>query len=443
MTAKRFLSILSCMLLLANGYAYSQDRETKVRNDRTRIIEEGFWIYNNVEKGLEQAKQTGKPLLVIFRCIPCEACAQLDEKVVEKNPVVRKWLSQFVCVRVVHANAMDLSRFQFDYDQSWAAFFLNGDGTIYGRYGTRSHQTESDGDVTLDGFLDTLNAVMEVHKNYPSNKLSLAAKSGDKVAVAHPEDFPKLKAKYDSELDYKGKVVQSCIHCHQVGEAWRDWYRDSGKPVPTEIVFPYPHPKVLGMIMDPTKSATVEKIAENSAASRAGLVAGDKLTMLDGQSIVSVADVQWVLHRASARDQLPIQVDRAGKQVSLTLALPSGWRESGDIAWRASSWGLRRTLTGGLKLDGLAEQDRKEMSLDPKAIGLRVRHVGQFGAHAAAKRAGFKEGDVFVSVDGISEPMTESQLFARLINHKKVGENISVVVARGPARVTLELPIQE
>lgn len=49
---------------------------------------------------------------------------QLDEQVVEKNPAVRKHLSNFVCVRVVYTNGLDLSRFQFDYDQSWAAFFL-------------------------------------------------------------------------------------------------------------------------------------------------------------------------------------------------------------------------------------------------------------------------------------------------------------------------------
>ena len=45
---------------------------------------------------------------------------------------------QFVCVRLVQMNGLDLSLFQFDYDQTLAALFLNADGTVYGRYGTRA-----------------------------------------------------------------------------------------------------------------------------------------------------------------------------------------------------------------------------------------------------------------------------------------------------------------
>ncbi len=104
-------------------------------------------------------------MLVIFRCIPCEACAQLDASVIEDNPTVRKLLSQFVPVRMVHTNGMDMHKFQFDYDQSWAAFVLAGDGTIIGRYGTRSHQTESDDDVSLEGFLKSLAVALQLHRD--------------------------------------------------------------------------------------------------------------------------------------------------------------------------------------------------------------------------------------------------------------------------------------
>jgi hypothetical protein len=49
-------------------------------------------------------------------------------------------MKQFVCVRIVQANALDLALFQFDFDLTFAAFFMNADKTIYGRYGTRSSQ---------------------------------------------------------------------------------------------------------------------------------------------------------------------------------------------------------------------------------------------------------------------------------------------------------------
>lgn len=34
----------------------------------------------------------------------------------QRDPQVRELLDKFVCVRIIHANGMDLSQFQFDYD---------------------------------------------------------------------------------------------------------------------------------------------------------------------------------------------------------------------------------------------------------------------------------------------------------------------------------------
>jgi len=185
---------------------------------------------------VEWAKESKKPLLVVFRCVPCEACAQLDEDVVQRDPQVRELLDKFVCVRIIHANGMDLSQFQFDYDQSWAAFFLNADMTIYGRYGTRSHQTESKDDVSLEGFSKALNKALELHSQFPKNKTALLAKRGPDSEVKVPEQFATFKGKYGAKLNYEGKVVQSCIHCHQVGEALRLTLRAAGQPLSERIL---------------------------------------------------------------------------------------------------------------------------------------------------------------------------------------------------------------
>ncbi len=255
------------------GQEVKQDRETKVRGDQAKILKEGFWIYNDLPKGLERAQQLGKPVLVIFRCIPCEACAQLDASVIEDNPVVRRLLAQFVPVRMVHTNGMDLHKFQFDYDQSWAAFVLAADGTIVGRYGTRSHQTESDEDVSLEGFLGSLSVALQLHADLDKLRPQLLAKTGPAAPVDRPEQFPKLKDRYGSSLDYEGKVVASCIHCHQVGESVFDWHRRQGKPYPPEAIFPYPHPKILGIIMDPKSARTVRSVEAGSMAEEGGVKA--------------------------------------------------------------------------------------------------------------------------------------------------------------------------
>ena len=426
---------------LLGASATAQEREIKVRNDQARILKEGFWIYNDLPKGLQRAAEVGKPVLVIFRCIPCEACAQLDASVIEDNPNVRKLLSQFVPVRIVHTNGMDMHKFQFDYDQSWAAFVLAADGTIIGRYGTRSHQTNSEDDVSLEGFLQSLGVALQLHRDIDQLRPQLIAKTGPAAPVDRPEEFPRLKDKYGSKLDYEGKVVASCIHCHQVGESVFDWYRRQGKPYPAEAIFPYPNPKILGIVMDPLSARTVKRVVADSAADKAGLKASDEIVACENQPVISTADIQWVLHRIGAASQLKLSVQRAGATIPLTIALEDGWRERDDIAWRVTSWEKRRTLTGGLKLDALTDEDRQQVKLPEHAIGLKVKHVGQFAPHDVAKRAGFKVGDVIIKFGKWDQPMTESQLLVALLKEANPGDQFSVDIARGDRQLTLELKL--
>jgi serine protease Do len=429
-------------LIAGNSPSAAQDREAKVRGDQARFSRDNFWTYNNLEKAQAEARASGKPLLVIFRCIPCEACAQLDEQVIENNPVVRKWLSQFVPVRIVHANGMDLTRFQFDYDQSWAAFFMNADGTIYGRYGTRSHATESADDVSLAGFLESLQLALKLHARFPTVRESLLAKTGPTAAVARPEEFPEFKSRFSSKLDYEGQVVQSCIHCHQVGEATRQWHRSQPGKLPDEIVFPYPHPKILGLIMDPERAATVRQVLPESPAAAAGFLPGDHVRKFSDQPILSTADIQWVLHRAGDAQELKALVDRGGQLKSLTLALPPEWRDQGDISWRATSWDLRRMVTGGTLLESLSDEQRQTLRLKTDDVGLRIEYLGQWDAHAAAKRAGFQKDDVFIKVGETHRPLTESQLFGLLLRSTKPGDSVPIEILRGGKRLTLDMPIQ-
>jgi hypothetical protein len=434
-------SIILTMTLVALP-AQAQDRPTKVRNDKARVEAGGFWIYNDLPRGIAEAEKSGKPLLVVFRCIPCEACAQLDEQVVERDLIVQDLLAEFVCVRMVHANGMDLSLFQFDYDQSWAAFFLNADRTIYGRYGTRSHQTESDQDVSLEGFAKALAAALELHREYPENKSALAGKRGADSPTKVPQDFPSLRGQYKATLDYEGQVVQSCIHCHQVGEALREVHRAAGKPIPEHVLYPYPNPKALGLALDPKEKAKVLGVAPNSPAERAGLRVADQIVTMLGQPILSIADVQWVLHNAGASASLAMEVDRDGTTFPLKITLDKGWRARDDISWRATSWDLRRMVTGGLVLEDIADSERRDAALPQDTLALRIKYVGQYGAHAAGKQAGFQKDDILIAVDGRSKRMTEGDLMAYLLNEKSAGDRVPMTVLRGRERIGLTMPMQ-
>jgi len=442
------LAAATVVAALAAGVALAQDkkpdRETKVRADKENVEKAGAWIYDDLPRGVEEAKKSGKPLLVVFRCIPCEACAKIDEDVVDRDPIVAKLLDQFVCVRIPHANGMDLSVFQFDYDQSWAAFMMNADMTIYGRYGTRSDRTHSENDVSLEGFAKALEGALKVHATLPDEAYRLLNKRSKPLEVGRPEEFPSFEGKYGASLDYAKdkKVVPTCMHCHQLGEAQRRFYRDSGNRIPERLVFPYPNPRVLGLVMDPKGKARIQSVVAGSRAEQDGFRAGDELDSLGGEPMLSIADIQWKLHNMPDMWKEPAYVVRNGEDVHLTMTFVSGWRRGDDISWRASSWGLRRMTTGGMLLEALPAEERAKLSIKDGAMALVAKYVPQNGEHAAAKNAGFQKGDVVVSVDGRTDVMTETQWLTGLVNAKKPGEKIPVVVLRDGKKLELTLPMQ-
>ena len=337
---------------------------------------------------------------------------------------------------------MDLTLFQFDYDLTFAVFFMNADQTIYGRFGTRSSRPEATKDISMEGFRKALAAALELHERYPADKASLTVKRGAAPRFKSPEEYPSLRGRYLPRLNYERNVVQSCMHCHQVLDAERLVYRSAGKPIPDEVLYPWPLPEVLGLSLDPQEKCKVIRVATGSTAARDGFASGDEIMTLEGQPIISIADVQWVLHNAPNQGQLHAEVLRDGKKINLTVTLDAGWRRRSDIGWRVSTWELRRMGTGGLLLEDMSVEDRRRAGLNESSLALRVNHVGQYGAHAAAKRAGFKKGDIVAEMDGQAGRMTESQFIAYAMQNKVAGDGVPITILRDGNRVNLVLPMQ-
>jgi serine protease Do len=436
------LLAFTCALLGAVAHGETvKDREAAVRNDRAALEYDARWNYNDFNAGFAKAKETGKPLLVVLRCIPCHSCAGIDAQVLEDKSLV-PLLDQFVCVRVINANALELAKFQFDYDLSLSAMFFNGDGTTYGRFGSWTHQRDPL-DRTTAGFKAALEGALAIHRGYPANKAALAPKQGGPVPFKTPVEIPMLAAKYKATLDWEGKVVQSCVHCHQVGDAIRTSYRDQGKAVPPEWIYPFPQPETIGLTLAPDHAARVEAVAAGSPAAKAGVQAGDEIMSLAGQPLISPADVSWALHRSpESRMLLAAVVKRDNAPVMLGIALPAGWREKADISKRAGTWPMRAMALGGMILEDLADEDRAKLGIAKDRMALRAKGVGAFGKHAAAKNAGFVKDDVITELDGSSARITESGVIGKLMKDHKAGERVKTTVLRGDKRVELMLPIQ-
>ena len=421
--------------------AVAQTRREKILADREKVQAEGFWIYNDLEAGRAKARETGEPLLVVLRCLPCEQCVKLDEELIEQHPEVAPLLRKYTRVRLVTANHLDLSQFQFDTDQSFAAFLMNADGTVYGRFGTRSDQVKWAEDVSIEGLARALERGLALHADYPRNRDQLAGKQGRAPAYRYPEDLPLYRGKYGPKINYEGDVVKSCIHCHMVGEGLRDAGWTAGGPLAPEVLFPYPHPKAAGLILDPKSTARVAEVTPGSSAAAAGFLSGDELQTLSGQLLVSIADVQWVLHQVpDAGGKLPVQVMRAGSIRALTWTLEAGWRRRDDIAWRASTWELRRIGLGGMFLKELDRERRTELALPDGLGGLYVQHVGQYAPHDRAKQAGVVKGDVLLSFDGRDNWGRETDLLEYALNRVPRDRAVPVRIWRGGKTLELVIP---
>lgn len=433
------LAILLCLTSLVFAEAV-KDREGVVRGDKARFQNDTRWNYCDLETGFQLAKTTRKPLLVVLRCVPCLSCAGMDAAVLEE-PSLGALLDQFVCVRLINANALDLFRFQFDYDLSFSALIFHGDGTIYGRYGSWLHQKDPL-NKTTDSFRKSLEAALVVHAGYPANKAVLAGKQGGPVPYKTPVEFPTLSEKYASKLDWDGKVVQSCVHCHMVGDAFRAHYRSQGKPVPLEWIYPQPSIEVLGITLATDAVAKVEAVEAGTPGASAGFQPGDEIVELNQQPMISIADVSWVLHRAPPSGMLSAKVKRSSELTELRLTLPPAWRNKSDISKRVGTWPMRAMAFGGMKMDDLDDASRERFGLAKDQMALKVFHVGQYGPHAAAKKAGFRKDDILIEVGDLKARMSESALIGQLLLSHLPGETIPSVVLRDGQRMNLELPQQ-
>jgi hypothetical protein len=348
---------------------------------------------------------------------------------------------QFVRVRLINANALDLLRFQFDYDLSFSTLFFNGDGTLYGRYGSWTHQKNAQNKTTA-GYKRALESALALHRGYPANKATLVGKQGRPVEFKTPLEIPTMDGKYRTELDWNGKVVPSCVHCHQISDALRLHQRQQRKPMPDDLLYAWPGAETVGFTLAPDAAARVESVVPGSAAVQAGLQVGDELVSLAGQPLISIADVSWVLHGAPATARLPAVIRRGGAERTLTLELAEGWRAKTDLSRRVGTWGMRGMATGGLVLEDLSEDDRRTRGLEPGRMALLVKHVGEYGKHAAAKKAGFRKNDVVVELDGVSSRLTEGQVIGRILKQHMAGAKLPAVVLRDGEKVSLSLPVQ-
>jgi serine protease Do len=349
---------------------------------------------------------------------------------------------KFVRVRIIQMGGVDLSVFRFDPFLSWSLFLMNGDKTIYGRFGTASPKTrrdtkDSNPSHTTAGLKAALRKALEMHAAYQKDPAEmgkvLLAKRGPKPRWRTIESMPAAK-KYGRLGRMKGTDQESCAHCHEVQRARIDSCVLTGQRITDDMLWVYPNPQVLGLTLSRDHCARVTRVGPGSYAAKAGLEVGDDILTMQGQPLLSVADVQWVLQTfPNEGGKLRVSIRRDGKELEKTMTLPRLWRRKGDFGWRYRVAGYAMWLWSGVTLQDHAKGVRVS-DLSPWWFKKPNRHA----------RKVLRRGDVIVEVDG-KRGWSRSRYIAYLMREKKPGSIVRLKVIRdgGEAPVRFRLPAKQ
>lgn len=409
----------------------------KLKDEHGRQAED--WIYNDLDKAKAEAKRLNRPIFVTFRCVPCEACRGFDGEVAHGNERITELRKEnFVSLRQVEMKGVNLSQFQFDYDLNWAAMFIHPDGTVYGRYGTQSAEG-TDAYNSIPSLEKAMRRVLSLHRKYPENQAELAPKKGAPKPYRTALEMPGLPNKGK----YAGTTARNnCIHCHNVHDAEYDHALATGK-FTEKFLWRYPLPDNLGIHVDPRDGQIVEEVQPRSPAATAGIRPGQRILRANGQPIISIADLQWVLHNlptADARVQLFVaNPDARLSTHDLVLSSPT-WKRT-DVSWRGSMWNVRPRMRVWTP-DASADEARR-LGLPRGQKALKVKWINRGSDEGrAAFQAGLREGDFIVAIEGKPVRFDHRALNTYVKLNYKPGQTLPVTLRRNGRNVPFKWPLK-
>jgi serine protease Do len=336
---------------------------------------------------------------------------------------------------------VDLERFPFDTDLTFAALWMNADGTIYHRYGSRDVRG-------ADQWL----SVASLEAAMKASLLDHLELQPDATAPKSPEPLVMEAIPSFAKRD-KG----ACIHCHSVRPALYEEQLAAGTWEDSKA-WRFPGPSRLGLDFDRDRQRQVVQVRKDSVAERAGLGAGDLILKIGEQRIATVSDVMFALDGFPTEGGvLPIAFERGGEAQAAQLMLERGWKEASplDFSWRPFKWGL--TPAPGFGGPQLGRDDLIELGLmhaedqGTPPFAFRIDYLVTWGDNKrfgrAAANAGLREGDVVIGVrkkGGQAANLKSTDHFHSWWRLKRAaGETVEVEILREAKPKTIKLDIIE
>ena len=322
----------------------------------------------------------------------------------------------YVCVRVVNINDLDLNLFPFDYDLTMAILLAHPDGTVFHRYGGRTHRSP----MNMDTLVDLMKQGLASHRAYLANP-------------SPPRPKPPLRVR-ELILDrMKGRMkpMFGCLHCHYVREARQNLSLEAGTWTPNQFWI-WPLPSRIGLKMNQKRQYEVKQVASGSAADVAGIEPGDRLQRLAGRRILTKQDIQWVLNQSEDEAiSLPFELLREARTITGELRLAPAWKtgDPEDYRWRVRNVFTQHMLkflpTPGIIGERLSGSELLGLGLTNRSFGLRVQRIN-YGSHLAGLRA----GDVVLGADGRTDFAEPTDFYRHCELLRRAGRDIRIELAR-------------
>src|ERR1043166_3638494 len=195
-----------------------------------------------------------------------------------KDSPLGKVLSEYVCVRVVRMDDVDVGLFDRDWNNAIYFFVLNGDEQIYMRYGGRESQSP-DTYNSLDSLRLALEQGLVLHQKYLQGELP----KQERPKSLFPREMPLLVERTFAR--------RQCVECHLIGDFQNIQREQDG--ILDKLVHLYRSPdiKAIGIQLDVPKGLVVKEAT--GAVAAAGMKAGDRITSWNGVPVISFGDVQY------------------------------------------------------------------------------------------------------------------------------------------------------
>jgi hypothetical protein len=312
---------------------------------------------------------------------------------------------------------VDVGRFDFDFDTTFAVLVLNADGQVYSRYGARDSKS-AESFVSLPSLETALLRSLDLHGRWQEGRLQL------------PEAGPSRSSRSYDFVENIGS--RRCIHCHDVASGKAIERFDSPDFDRLRDIWIYPEPASLGLDLDPDDGTTLR--ASSGAAAGAGLEAGDRIVAVESRPASTYGDIQYALHRLPEPSRHVRLTLADGRHI--TLPLPLGWRYS-DISWRRL--GLRLSPSAGFGGAPLSAERKTRLGLPPDGFATEV----SFFDFPMPADTPLLQDDIVFSVNGVQSSRVIDHAALYISLRFEVGDTLELGIIRAGERLTVPLTVSE